>query len=170
MDPMLWHIDRLLSLALTVVRESPPMLSMWPCKHVSHFQRISSLLLTFFPTPTHTQLKLGLQAASRWETTNSNPLEWIKLSSQWETGTTSQKIQIDCVYLDYSRAPWELSKLWVLYVVLAYVQWMHGIGLMNLIQIASAGSHTEHWWRGSLVYKSAKAYTDLSLQNRRHLC
>jgi hypothetical protein len=52
------------------------------------------LLLDNFFTTAPIKLKLGLQ--SRWETTNSNPLEPIKRFSQSETGS-SQKIRFNCV-------------------------------------------------------------------------
>jgi hypothetical protein len=61
-----------------------------PYKNISH---IRVLVTNFFPT---LPIKLGLQV-SRWETTNSKPLEPIKLSSQSETGS-SQQTRFDFVY------------------------------------------------------------------------
>jgi len=50
------------------------------CKSISHLQ---VLVTNFFSTPTH-----KTETTSRWETTNSNPLDQIKLSTQLETGNS----------------------------------------------------------------------------------
>jgi hypothetical protein len=72
----------LLSGVLTVVRESHHQCSVCdpPNMFLTHIQRISSYYLTFFQPPTTHTTETG--TASRWETSNSNPLGPIKLSSQ----------------------------------------------------------------------------------------
>jgi len=67
---------------IALFRASPAVLSMRPCKNISHIQ----VLVTFFPTPA-IKLKLGLQIANR-ENTNSDPTGPIGLSSQSETGSS----------------------------------------------------------------------------------
>jgi hypothetical protein len=58
-----------------LTRASPPTLSIWPSKHVSHIQ---VLVTNFFSNPTH-------KTETRWETANSKPLGPIKLSNPSET-------------------------------------------------------------------------------------
>jgi len=57
-------------------------LNVWSCTNISHIQ---DQLFTFFSNHSH-KTKTG--TANWWETTNSNPLQWVKLSSQLTTDVT----------------------------------------------------------------------------------
>jgi len=62
---------------LSLLRVSPPTLCISPCKTISHIQ---VLITNFFPTPPRQRTEI--ETASRWETTDSNPLGPIKLFTQ----------------------------------------------------------------------------------------
>ncbi len=101
------------------IRASWPMISMSPYKNISHIQ---VLVTNFCPTPPK-QLKLGLQVGGRLLIANhldqSNDSRQLEISS-------SQQIRFDC-----SRAP---PRLWKLLWDFSQFEWIHPIGLMNLIQ------------------------------------
>ncbi len=64
---------------------SPVVLSMWPCKNISHIQ----LLFTFSCNLTHT---IETETAKRWETTDGKPPGRIIMIGQSETGGRSSEI------------------------------------------------------------------------------
>jgi hypothetical protein len=73
---------------------------MGPCKIISHIEGLDA---NFFSNPTHQTETGSLQVGGSLETTNSNPLGPIKLSTQLETGN-SQYIPISPCLFDRSRA------------------------------------------------------------------
>jgi len=123
-----------------LIRESPPKVSMWPCKHISHIQ---VFVINFCPTPP-IKLKLGLQVRGRLLI--ANPLEPIKPSTQSETGS-SQYIPFNCVYetpggllqgperCAFSQGSQQSSSEFT------------GFDSWTSSKMSIARSHTEHGWR-----------------------
>jgi hypothetical protein len=65
-------------------------LSMWPCKNISHIQ----VLFTFSCNFTHS---IETETANRWETTNSKPPGRIIMIGQSET-QEEEAVRWDCIY------------------------------------------------------------------------
>jgi hypothetical protein len=90
----------------------------------------------------HLGMKLGL-SKYRWETTNSNPLGAIKLSTQLEIYDLTVFIRL---FQGSSSRGSEICGIWKFSGLLG-LEWWWWWWISS--KISSAGPHTEHWWRCS---------------------
>ncbi len=135
---MLW------SILYTSIRASPPTLHMWTSKNISHIQAL--LMSNFFSNPTH-KTETGTASKYVGETTNSNPVGQIKLSTQLETRSSEQIVRWWVCLLHCSMAPPGLWKLWTL---LGFPV-VDSLDLSDepLIQDLQCRVTYWHWWRCS---------------------
>ncbi len=128
----------------TFLRASPPTLSLWPCKNISHIQ---VLVANFFPTP-EIKLKLGLQVGGRLllathlDQSNS-------VTNQKQGAVNKSNLNL---FIRRYRAPRGSQRY-------AFFQGPSSLPLVSqdFIQeiqwtssnISSAGSHTNCWWKCS---------------------
>ncbi len=143
-----WFIRRyflFISVGLCIL--SVAVLSMWPCKNISHIQ----VLVTYFlPTPP-IKLKLGVQIGG--ETTIANHKDQSLWSASQEQGAAVRS------YLLHSSLPGvklcdafyqpqqTVQKCWAKTILLSQID----VFWLFFIQRWFAGSHTEHRWSCSHI-------------------
>jgi hypothetical protein len=142
----MWHLSALDITSqkeeICCIRASPPMLSMWPCKNVSHIQ---VLVTNFFPTPP-IKLKLWLEVSGRLviathlDQSNYLPNEKQGALNKYDLVVFIRLLQVS------SRA---LKTLQLLQgPSTRFCSWTS-----SKISSGVGGSHTEHWWRCSYYVK-----------------
>jgi hypothetical protein len=123
--PTTTTIGMLWSILYTSIRASPPTLHMWTSKNISHIQAL--LVSNFFSNPTH-KTETGTASKYVGETTNSNPVGQIKLSTQLET-----------------RSKWTNSTMMSMFTTL-FQGSSKALKAVDFIRVSSGGFTAFEWW------------------------